>query len=276
MAVLVALLDAGYPPAGLSTLGHESLGTAIWLYRTPLAAALQYKHAAAAQLLIFRGALSIGTLEEFALCQAVSQQMPEVVAILLQAGASLKAPKGECKTPLMLAVECSNCQILRMLLAAGAQVNTAAGTGEQNATLHVAAQLGHCQVAQMLLDAGAQVNAVDAKGNTPLHVAARYGHTGVLHVLHAERAAVNCTNKYGVAPLMMAAKYCHGAAVAKLLAVGAAVNAANPAGVGGGSTALHRAAGNGHLSIVNSLLAAGANAQLQVCNLGRITWTSCP
>ena len=94
-------------------------------------------------------------------------------------------------------------------------------------------------------------------GSYPLHDAAYRGDlTDVIHLLgNAHRLAVNKENRFDSVPLHLAAQYGHVPVVATLIAAGADVNAKNDAG----SSPLHYAAQNGHAPVVATLIAAGAN-----------------
>ncbi len=59
-------------------------------------------------------------------------------------------------------------EVARLLLDAGADVNTRAG-GDGDTPLHAAARGGHAGVAALLLDRGADPNAPSDTGFTPLH-----------------------------------------------------------------------------------------------------------
>jgi ankyrin repeat protein len=46
--------------------------------------------------------------------------------------------------------------------------------------LHVASELGNMDLVQLLLDSGANVTVTNANGQTPLHLACAKGHTDVV------------------------------------------------------------------------------------------------
>jgi hypothetical protein len=72
--------------------------------------------------------------------------------------------------------------IVRVLVRAGAQVNTAIGAKRCTA-LHMAARRGNPEVAQALLDCGADLNARDKSGDTPLQRAKNCRKTAVASLL---------------------------------------------------------------------------------------------
>ena len=125
---------------------------------------------------------------------------------------------------------------------------------EKNTALLEAAREGHAEVVRLLLAAEADVNAQTQAGVTSLMWAAGNGHADVVRLLLAAEADVNAQSQAGSTALMDAALNGHAEVVRLLLAAGADVNAQNQAGF----TALLDAAGNGHAEVVWLLLAAEA------------------
>jgi uncharacterized protein len=82
-------------------------------------------------------------------------------------------------------------EIVKMLLAAGADVEIR--THFDSVPLHHAAEHGHLEIVKMLLEAGAHVNAQDLRlsGCTPLHRAIDSGHQEVVETLLAAGADPN-------------------------------------------------------------------------------------
>ena len=80
-------------------------------------------------------------------------------------------------TPLMFAAQAGNVESVRLLLAAGADVNE--GTQEVGPPLLLAASNGREQVALLLLEKGADPNATDGYGMTALHWALEEGVVGM-------------------------------------------------------------------------------------------------
>ncbi|KAL6406243.1 hypothetical protein AUP68_10413 [Ilyonectria robusta] len=176
------------------------------------------------------------------------------------------------RTPLWYAAQNGHEAVVKLLVAAGADVNAGADTsakvggGDGRTALQAAAGGGHLEVVKKLLAAGADVNAAAAAGvyggRTALQAAAGGGHLEVVEKLLAAGADVNATAAAGFffggrTALQAAAGGGHLEVVEKLLAAGADVNAA-AAGTGG-RTALQAAAEGGHLEVVEKLLAAGAD-----------------
>jgi ankyrin repeat protein len=149
----------------------------------------------------------------------------EVVRVLLDLGATLDYTGRWGLDPLGGAAQSGNVEILRLMLERGAKVNAASGRGT---ALHVAAQFGNLEAARFLIEQGADVNAGTAVGGyTPLH-AASFRDTGEVAEL--------------------------------LIARGAGVNAIDPRG---GTTPLHAAAGAGNVAVARVLLANGAEVNLR-------------
>jgi ankyrin repeat protein len=128
-----------------------------------------------------------------ALMWAAAESHPDVVAVLLEGGADVRARSREYaqtvtsevtqragreelnytisrggSTALLFAARSGDAESARLLIEAGADVNDALPDG--SSALIVAAHSGHARVAGILLDKGANVNA-DSVGYTALHAA---------------------------------------------------------------------------------------------------------
>ncbi|MCJ1354949.1 MAG: hypothetical protein MMC33_004939 [Icmadophila ericetorum] len=91
-------------------------------------------------------------------------------------------------TPLHIASIKGRVEIIRRLLAAGANVQAMAGEGML--PLHSAAAQGHPNAVKLLLDGKAPINAVDARNRTALHLAAINGHEETVMLLLGRGAAI--------------------------------------------------------------------------------------
>lgn len=89
------------------------------------------------------------------LCEAVSQHMPECITYLLDMGVPVDARIDRADSALQVAALHGYNDIIRQLLAAGADVNHC--TREYCFPLESAARYGHLETMQLLLDAGADV-----------------------------------------------------------------------------------------------------------------------
>lgn len=104
-----------------------------------------------------------------ALMWAVAEKHPEVVRLLIDRGADVRARSTSGFTPLLFAAQQGDVDSARMLLEAGANVNDA--SPEDGSALILATHSGHEALARFLLEKGADPNAVDAYGITALHYA---------------------------------------------------------------------------------------------------------
>ena len=102
-----------------------------------------------------------------ALMWAVAEKHPEIVNLLVKAGADVNACSDGGFTPLLFAAQQGDLESAKTLIGAGANVNQAAP--EEGSPLVLAAHSGHEELAILLLDKGADPNAKDRYGITALH-----------------------------------------------------------------------------------------------------------
>jgi ankyrin repeat protein len=132
----------------------------------------------------------------------------EVVRALLAKGADVNAKTSDGMTALMLAAEYEGIDVVQALLAKGADVNAKASGG--TTALMFASKQGHLEVVQTLLAKGADVNAKRKEsGWTSLMAAAGNGHLEVVQALLAKKADVNAKANDGTTALMLAFKQGH-------------------------------------------------------------------
>lgn len=135
------------------------------------------------------------------LLAAVRRADVSAVTTLLDAGADVEARDvrfNEGETPLHHAARTGRVELARLLVARGANVNTAAPSGFT--PLHVASGLNRREMAKYLLDAGANPNAVDMRG-TPLHAATAQGNTEIVELLLQRGADPNAQDRFQNTPL---------------------------------------------------------------------------
>ena len=231
---------------------------------SPLHLAAQYDRPDVAALLLDRGAAvdarSLNADGASALYYAAGAGFRNVVDVLLARGADADAGQRRSgASPLLVAAGAGHLAIVTRLLAAGAAVSRAADDGAT--PLHVAASQGHRDILSALLAKGAPTAARSgADGQTPLHLAVG-GDPRMIDALVKAGADVGATTTSGAAAtaLHLAAKSGNGAAVLALLKGGAAVDA--PCGADmHGATALYVAASTaGAFSAAVALLDAGAD-----------------
>jgi len=125
--------------------------------------------------------------------------------------------------------------------------------------LHLAAVHGHCEILRMLLEAGADADVVNTMGFTAMHAAARNGHAHCLRLLLAstrrgkEAEMIHAADNNGINALHLAAFWGHEEAMDVLLQAGAVVNAIDNNGL----NAAHGAAMGGRDKCLQLLLNHG-------------------
>jgi uncharacterized protein len=195
---------------------------------------------------------------------------PEMVELLLKAGANVKATtRIGAQTPLYMAASNGNAPTVAVLLQAGADAN-AANTANGTTALMKAAAAGNADTVKLLLDHGAQVNATEpGYSQNAVMFAAAANRADVIKVLAAHGADLKATSKVTQirpqkdldseefpldADLILHANLPPGEAGKAALAGRRAVPT-----VSGGLTALILAARDGHTEAAGALLDAGAD-----------------
>lgn len=132
-----------------------------------------------------------------ALMWAVAERHPEVARLLIEHGADVNARTKSGFTPLLFAAQQGDMDSVKILAAAGAELNAATlvedepgttlvslkGSVPQGTTpLLMAVAGGHKELAEFLLDKGADPNAADLYGYTALHYAV-WGPTDMLDLV---------------------------------------------------------------------------------------------
>jgi ankyrin repeat protein len=154
--------------------------------------------------------------------------------------------------PLYLAVRSGQPDVVRLLLARGADPN---GTAPDGQAL-VFSALDKSKVLELLVEAGADPEVVNPEGWSPLLLITRHGEwVDVAEILLRAGANVNRLGPDGYAPLHWAGSVRHVGLLKLLLSHGAEVNVRGP----NGNTPLHHAIQHGVAEIVKGLLDAGAD-----------------
>lgn len=103
----------------------------------------------------------------------------EIANFLLANSARVDARDAEGRTPLHLAVQNRNEEVVKVLLAQKGAIDAAGAT----ALLHLAARAGSVDVVRSLLEHGLSPDSSDNEGWTPLHEAAQEGHGDIVTLL---------------------------------------------------------------------------------------------
>ncbi|MDZ7950435.1 ankyrin repeat domain-containing protein [Nostoc sp. DedQUE09] len=112
----------------------------------------------------------------------IVSKITQIAQALIEAGADLNVYEVNGKTALMLAVEQSYFDIVKMLIVGGANINALMQPDEQSifvrgrnivckTALHLAVEAENVEAIKMLLEAGANVNIPDSEGKIPLDIA---------------------------------------------------------------------------------------------------------
>lgn len=165
--------------------------------------------------------------------------------------ASLGA-KDEKNTPLMEAAGTGNLEVLRREIQSGS-LDALSGKYRQSA-LMVAAQNGFTHIIEELLRAGASLDVVDGNGDTALHYASQFNQQSVVRRLLEAGANTHLADKWKQTPLIMAASNRELGCFRELVHK-SPLEAATPHG----GTALHYASGYGLITLLQELIAAGAD-----------------
>jgi hypothetical protein len=105
------------------------------------------------------------------------------VKLLLEAGAdpNTEMEEEDGWTPLFIAAQYGDDQIVKLLLKAGANPNK---TDNDGATpLSAAAEEDHVEIVKLLLDSGADPNKANNRDRTPLHIASENGYVEIVKLL---------------------------------------------------------------------------------------------
>ncbi|VFV29807.1 kinase d-interacting substance of 220 isoform [Lynx pardinus] len=170
--------------------------------------------------------------------------------------------RNECgQTPLMIAAEQGNLEIVKELIKNGANCNLE--DLDNWTALISASKEGHVHIVEELLKCGVNLEHRDMGGWTALMWACYKGRTEVVDLLLSHGANPSVTGlQYSVYPIIWAAGRGHADIVHLLLQNGAKVNCSDKYG----TTPLVWAARKGHLECVKHLLAMGADVDQEGAN----------
>ena len=163
----------------------------------------------------------------------------------------------ECNTALHLAAICRKPDVLQVLIDAGAHIDIQDNAG--CSPLHSACDSGVLDTVEMLVRAGAEVRATDDKGWTCLYFAARYAHTEtVRYLVCLPEVDVNHRDADNYTALHYAVVNVEPDVVQVLIDAGADINTQNSEE---GRSPLHSACVRGALDMVEMLVRAGAGVR---------------
>ncbi|KAL3278379.1 hypothetical protein HHI36_013707 [Cryptolaemus montrouzieri] len=188
-------------------------------------------------------------------CSAGYFELAQVL-LAMHANVEDRGIKGEC-TPLMEAASAGHLDIVRLLVAHGADVNAQSTTG--NTPLMYGCAGGHTEVVQFLLQHGANVEDHNENGHTPLMEAASAGHVGLAKILLMHGAGINThSNEFKESALTLACYKGHLDMVRFLLEAGADQEHKTDEM----HTALMEASMDGHVEVARLLLDSGAQVNM--------------
>lgn len=157
-----------------------------------------------------------------ALRWTAGEGLTQLTQQLIDKGADVNARGGYFNaTPLHHAAKNGSLDILRMLLAAGADISIRDKDSET--PLKYAARDDRCDAARLLIENGADIETRDYMGRTPLLEAANGGKVAVVKVLWELKANIHCADDLGFTPLHHAGDRGHLEMVQLLLDLGADV-----------------------------------------------------
>jgi ankyrin repeat protein len=195
------------------------------------------------------------------LLHAIESGRPEVISLVLEAGADLFAVDSEGSSAMHLSSKTGNARLVEVLLVRAIKTLTPAANlrmvndvdAHKHSPLYLAASYGHEEVCKLLLGNGADVLTVAHQGRTPLHVAALKGYVEVINLLVAGKANVDAVDSDHCTPLHLAIERGHAGAALALL-----VHFSDPlCKTGKGVSPLHLAALHGHTEIALLLIQKG-------------------
>ena len=219
---------------------------------------------AAVEELIFSGADVNQTnafTKDTALLRSLYNGHTEIAQRLVASGADINAVNNYKHSPLYVALEKQNVDMIDLFLTNGVKE----GLSSAYLFRSVAAKNETGVIA--MLKGGVNPNVSNEKGNTPLIISASLGDLPSVQDLLAYRADLNAANKDGNTALIYAARYNHPQVIKMMLLPQTMqtpldVNAQNKLG----ETALYWGAAKGHVEVVKRLLAAGADPTIAAKN----------
>ena len=197
--------------------------------------------------------------------QATQNEHTLTVKLLLTKGAEVNAQDENGITPLFIAAQKGNADIVSLLL--DSEADTSLNTFEScRQPIHQAAQEGHLKVVDLLVSKEADVSAEEKDGATPLWLAAQDGHSSIVSFLLERGAKADTSAKdSGRRPIHQAVQGGHLKVIEMLASKEVSIDEPAYNSV----TALWLASQNGYISIVSFLLERGAKVDTSSKDPGR-------
>ncbi len=123
------------------------------------------------------------------------------VRLHIQRGTNLDTPDGSQSTPLGIALEMNKSEIATMLIEAGAKVSVPSRTVPP---IMIAAMRGQTEIVKLLVAKGANVETTDSNGSTPLLLAVDSDRYELAEYLISAGANVNARDRRGQTPMSIA------------------------------------------------------------------------
>ncbi|EGE78309.1 hypothetical protein BDBG_00167 [Blastomyces gilchristii SLH14081] len=133
---------------------------------------------------------------ETALVHAIRARKRAVASTACRSWGGYESQVEHGRTLLEIAARRNHCQILWILLGAGAAVS-AQCDGWNHRALHAAAERGHEAAVRILLDSGADVSSVQSDGSSVLHSAVKGGNKIIIRMLLDTGADLSAWRAHG-------------------------------------------------------------------------------
>lgn len=202
---------------------------------------------------------------------AVENRDLEMVEKLLSKGAKTRAKTSNGRTPLYLAVEVGNEEIFELLLEKDPQ--PALNEKNKLQPIEVAAEIGEEKIFNMLVDKGAKANLKYCDGTLILHVAVERGYERTVSKIIDEKNydITDCRNLQLLTAAVMGWEGKYKRIVSTLVNAGFKID---PERINDAAF-IHKAADEGYCSIIEDLLAHGADPNILNAGGDSLLMTAC-
>lgn len=180
---------------------------------SPLLLAVRLGFVEVAQRLLAHGANpERGSQSTSAWMQALQDGNAQMVRMMLEQGPETLKQQKKLNTSLLLAAQQGSCDVVRVLVEFGADINVESGR-KKITPLIAAAAAGRTEAVRLLQELGADVNAVSGAGQTALMLAAYHGDEAMMNALLDAGADLHASSVMGNTAILAAAKRKHYRAV---------------------------------------------------------------